>query len=1053
MAIQTSFPKVADQIITYNKNIVELLSSINNLVRTTDNSVNVQITDENGVLRTYSLPSFNSLKADIERLNNNINSLYSIDAAGALIATDNTNKFKKIITVDLNREPNELGSLGLVSNFKTQPNWFFDSLLDPLLAVEFDLGTQIEDNVRKCLVRRYIVEFAKDINGNLTNLGQSALNSFNNLFNGNSNIVITEFENWHSTTPGLVEPLNPKFDEQVFDLEPNSLLYDGLFSVLRIQEDRVNRKLFYVLNTLDYIEIETGQLFKLAIGDELTVNSEKTSTKYRIIEVSTAESNPRIRVERIEGIEPIPVGISTLKIYSPVLYTKKVRVSIGYNEINVIFAKPVNADNNLIARRWSLGTGFNTSQLTLNSTSTANGLTMQEFYTDYVYDYGEVLKDLVAKKTPNKLAGTPNVPVLATENFKVVQINTHLTDTPDANLIKQKHNYQLNIKSEIEQIQAALTDRFKKVKVTKFPTEVLKKQANLEIEDLTRKKDSRSKLLASINKEIIDLASNPNTKVEPKFRARGFWQIPEAVATRGTKPQEVVQFRVQYRYVSNDGREAPVETYQLNGTQERASFSNWIEFKTDARKREFNQATGEYFWEIQDLESADTPNINQIDLAIQNGEKIELRVKSISEAGWPESPVESDWSEIITIQFPDDLNNILNENDFILQEANKEDLKVRMEGELSARGLDDHLSEQVVVNNVTYHHDSDKILSGFKDENGNALSLFDYLRSLQDKISSLEERILRAKGELEVIILRNNQEFVVNNGSETVFNIECEDYLESFTGNGIPAGRVYANDIYVIKDFVIRVRNKSTSSPLGLLSSSTYLQNSAVYNTSVPQMFWVNEKDELITSDGTGTTRTQLNNQFIWQVNYDSINDDSVTKLSENVGNSFTTTNSITNILSDKEFNIGFNETAILNFLGNNKSLLDPAKWIDEAISVQSTTKLLTTIHPVVQDLESIVETNSERIKTINPGDSNSVTIPLNIYFKMNSLDTTQSGLNYEYINLNGLRKTIKHIKKVKFLLQNEADNRAFTFSIKFNINRNKIIVKKVTPAINTSVR
>jgi len=1053
MAIQTSFPKVADQIITYNKNIVELLSSINSLVSTTDNSVNVQIADENGVLRTYSLPSFNSLKADIERLNNNINSLYSIDAAGSLIATDSSNKFKKIITVDLNREPNELGSLGSVSNFRTSPNWFFDSLLDPLLAVEFDLSTQIEDNVRKCLVRRYIVEFAKDVNGNLTNLGQSALNSFNDLFNGNSNIVITEFERWHSSTPGLVEPLNPKFDEQVFDLEPNSLRFDGLFNVLRIQEDRVNRKLWYVLNTLDYIEIETNQILQLAIGTEVIINSVRTSTRYRIIEVSTAESNPRIRVERVEGIEPIPVGIGTLKVYSPVLYTKRVRVSIGYNEINVVFAKPVNADNNLVARRWSLGTGFNTSQLTLSSTSTANGLTMQEFYTDYVYDYGEVLKDLVAKKTPNRLAGTPNAPTLVGDNFKVVQINTHLTDTPDANLIKQKHNYQLNLKSEIEQIQAALTDRFKKVKITKFPTENLKKQSNLEIEDLTRKKDSRSKLLASVTKEIIDLASSPNTKVEPKFRARGFWQIPEAVATRGTRPQEVVQFRVQYRYVSTDGREAPVETYQLNGTQQRASFSNWNEFKTDARKRQFNQSTGEYFWEIQDLESADTPNINQIDLAIQNGERIELRVKSISEAGWPESPVESDWSEIINIEFPDDLNNILNENDFILQEANKEDLKVRMEGELSARGLDEHLSEQVVVNNVTYHHDSEKILSGFKDENGNSLSLFDYLRSLQDKITSLEERILRAKGELEVIILRNNQEFVIKNGSETVFNVECEDYLESFSGNGVPTGRVYANDIYVIKDFVIRIKNKSTSSPLGLLSSSTYLQNSAVYNTSVPQTFWVNEKDELITSDVTGSTRTQLNNQFFWQVNYDSINDDDVTKLSENIGNSFTTTNSITNTLSDKEFNIGYNETNILNFLGNNKSLLDPAKWIDGVASVQSTTKLLTTIHPVVQDLETIVETNSDRVKVINPGEPNYITIPLNIYFKMNSLDTNQSGLNYEYVNLNGQRKTIKHIKKVKFLLQNEADNRAFTFSIKFNINRNKVIVKKVTEAINTSIR
>ena len=122
-------------------------------------------------------------------------------------------------------------------------------------------------------------------------------------------------------------------------------------------------------------------------------------------------------------------------------------------------------------------------------------------------------------------------------------------------------------------------------------------------------------------------------------------------------------------------------------------------------------------------------------------------------------------------------------------------------------------------------------------------------------------------------------------------------------------------------------------------------------------------------------------------------------------------------------------------------------------VSVQSTTKLLTTIHPVVQDLESIVETNSDRVKVVNPGSNEDIIIPINIYFKMNSLDTTQSGLNYEWINLNGLKKTIKHIKKIKFSLQNEADNRPFVFSIVFNINRNKIILKKVTQAINVSIK
>jgi hypothetical protein len=1041
MPIQSSFPKVADQILNFNKNIVDILSKINTIATTTDPTISLQILNENGVLKNYNIPSVNSLKSEIDRLNNNINSMYSIDTTGSLIQTS-PNNFKKVITVDLNREPNPISSLGSVNTFIATPNWFFDSMLNPMLNVELDLTGQIEDNVRKVQIRRYIVDFNKDTAGNFTNLGQSALNSFNTLFRGNSSINITDFENWHRTTPGIIEPLNPRIDEQVFDLEPNELLYDGIFSVLKIQEDRINRKIFYVLNTLDFLDVSLNQIQQLKVGSEVIVNREKTSTRYRILEISTSDVNPRIRVERVEGLEAIPVGIGTLKIYSPIVYKKNVRVSLGYNERNIIFAKPINTDNHLLSRNWSLGTGYWSNDLRLSSNSSDDGITMEQFYTDYVYDYGTVLQDLVAKKTPNKLAGTPVSPTLNSANFKVVQINKHLTDTPDSNLVKQKHNYQQSLKSELQQISQAITDKNKNMKFVKFKSEAAKKQAFLEIDELSKKKDSTSKLLATTNQEIIDISKNPLTKVDPVFRVRGFWSIPEAVITRSTKPQEIVQFRVQYRYVSKDGKETPIETFSIDNTQTTAAFSNWSEFKTDARKRIFDPSNGSYAWQIEDVSSADTPNINQLDIAIKANERVEVRIKSISEVGWPESPVESNWSDIISIDFPDNLNNVLNENGFILQEANKEDLKINMNRELSAKGLDEHLSDTFTVNNKVFHHDTAKILSGFKDENGVALDLYEYLKKMEDRIKGLEEKIKRAKGELEVVVLRNNQEFVVANGSEITFNIECEDYLVPFKGTGIPTGRVYQNNIYVIKDFVVKIRNKSIDSPLGLLSSRTYLSNGSVYNSNTPQIFWVNDQDELITSETSGQTKTQLNYQYVWSVNYDSITSNTVNKLSENIGNQFNSvaSNSITSVLSSPEFNIGYYDNTILNFIGNNKSILDNAKWIDTNISVNSTTKLLTSVHPVVKKLEDIVETNTDQVRSLDPGNNNSIIIPLNIYFKMNSLDNNQPGLNYQYLNLNKLKNTVKHIKKVKFLLENEADNKNFTFTVKFNINRSKVI-------------
>ena len=279
MPIQSSFATVSEQIVSFNSNIVEILSKINSLSTTTNPNVDVRIFDSSGVLTTYSLPSFTFLKSEIERLNNSINSLYSIDTTGALIQTTSQNQFKKIITVDLNREPNPIATLDTVTQFKVEKNWFFDSMLNPILKIEFNLSDKIENNVRKCLVRRYIVDFANDANGNLTTLGQSALTSFNNLYRGNTNIDVQEFENWYKTTPGIVEPINPNYDEQMFDLQPNSILYDGVFNVIRIEEDVLNRKLWYHLNTLDYLINETTEVKQLSIGSELIINQAISNKK------------------------------------------------------------------------------------------------------------------------------------------------------------------------------------------------------------------------------------------------------------------------------------------------------------------------------------------------------------------------------------------------------------------------------------------------------------------------------------------------------------------------------------------------------------------------------------------------------------------------------------------------------------------------------------------------------------------------------------------------------------------------------------------------------
>jgi hypothetical protein len=1048
MSIQSSYSNIAEQVINFNNNVVNLLSNINNLVTTSEPAITVNITDQSGVARQFTLPSFGYLKSEIDRLNNNINSIYSINDAGALIQPSNGTRFRKVVTVDLNREPNDLSGLNLVSTFVQRKNWFFDGLMNPQLFIELDLSNKIENNVRKILCRRYIPEFSKDPSGKFTPLGQSAVNSFNLNFRNKNNFTLEEYLEWHRVTPGVVFPNNPNYDEQMFDLEPNKLEFDGLFTVIRVDEDTVNRKLWYHVDTLTYVRkfMQNGQelqeVKQLTIDDELIINTPVSSTRYKIIEISNLSSNTRLRFERVEGIDPIPVGIGVLKIYSPVIYDKRVLISVGYNERNAVFVKALNMDNYILSKNWSTGLGFWTNDLRERQ----SGLSMDQFYSDNVLDYGQVLSDLVTKKIPNTLAAVPSTPLLQLNNFKVVQVNRHLTDTPDTNLLKSKHNQQKNLKSEVNQLLNAISEKNKKLKSTRFASAADRKQFANEIDYLNKQKESKSKLLASITSEILDLSRSPNIKADPLFRVRGFWPMPDPITSRGTKPQKVVQFRVQYKYLSKDGRESPIETTKVsNGTTTtNASISNWVEFKSEVRKREFYASSGTYEWLDENIADPDEPNINQLDIPIRYGERVAIRVKSISEVGWPESPIESGWSDELIVEFPDSLNNVINDNEFVLREAMKEDLRTTVQNDLNARGLDEHLSGQFSVGNTTYHHSADKIVSGFRDDNGTQLDLLRYLQLLENRVKSLEEKIKRAKGELEVIIFRNSEAQTIKNGSTITFNVDCEDYLDEYTAPGVPTGRVYRNTVYVIKEFLLKVKNKSADTPLGLLSNRNYLtSNDEVYSIGAPQVFWVNQNDELIVDNSTGLTKTQKDNQFIWAVNYDSLSVRTLgilsTKLAQNIGNdfSFLGNNSLSDVLSTSEFNIGWDENAILSFVGNNNSLTDINKWLDRSQSAFSTRRLLTSVHPEIQSLEKIQETNIDKTKVIEPGQLGDIDIPINIYFKINALDPSLPGLNYEYVNFNRNSRvtSITHTKKLKFLLENEAENRPFVFTIQFNIS------------------
>ncbi|MFW6243497.1 MAG: hypothetical protein ACOC2W_04990, partial [bacterium] len=497
-AQRNSFVSIAEQVQLLNNNAVSLITSMNNIVTSQDSSVNVVQLDNQGNETTYSLPTVGKLQSDINIINNNIKRLSGLNDNTVHVIEGNSTK--KIYLSDLSREPNRIDRLNTVSNFSSTNNWFFESLMNPMLSVKFNLTDKIDRDVDGIISRRYIVKFEKNDDGTYTEMGESARNEFMSTFVNKTDINLSDFLDWltNPTNTGVINNTRPTYDEQIFDFEYQEIDQQGLYSVMSQEIDSVNNKLWYHIYPNIYTT-RSGEEFVLKVNDELILNRQDSVTRWKIVETSTASSEFRVRLQRIEGYDPVPTGSNTLKFYGGKSVDNNIKVSVGFDEHLVIFVKPINSKTKIKGSVWSRGTGLYTNDLVLD---TDNNVSMSQYYIDTVYDYGLLLKDMIKKNIPVKYAAIPNEPTLLEENFKVVQINKHLTDTPDSKELKDLHSQKINTKTKLEQVNSAIIQKNRELSVRKFPSVAERSKSQNELTKLTQEQESLSKLLSSVTNQM-----------------------------------------------------------------------------------------------------------------------------------------------------------------------------------------------------------------------------------------------------------------------------------------------------------------------------------------------------------------------------------------------------------------------------------------------------------------------------------------------------------------------------------------------------------------------
>ena len=118
-------------------------------------TVEIEVIDENNQISKVFVPSYGQLKADINRIDNNIKQLSGIGESNANVQLED-GSFRKLILSNLKVEGNTIGSMNTPTEFNTKTNWFFESFLNPLLYVSFNFTGQVPADTERCKLQRFI---------------------------------------------------------------------------------------------------------------------------------------------------------------------------------------------------------------------------------------------------------------------------------------------------------------------------------------------------------------------------------------------------------------------------------------------------------------------------------------------------------------------------------------------------------------------------------------------------------------------------------------------------------------------------------------------------------------------------------------------------------------------------------------------------------------------------------------------------------------------------------------------------------------------------------
>lgn len=718
----------------------DMLTTINKSMSTKASEISMTLTNVDGTTQKVKVPSFLYLENRLEELSMNMSSLYSVPKTGEAWMSSNGDTMKIVLEKN-NVSPvtPTITTQSIIARYKD--NNFLKDLVSPKTYVKIDISNLPIDG--DSILMKKIILHDTDLYDTLNQKGIETYGDFvAALYNYKKGSDYDEYDN-------------------TIDLPIKSNKYTSNFNILTVDDEYTEsstKKVTYTLHldTIEYYNIDDTTIsYTLKAGDIIYIDNNVATWKVKNVNTDNME----VRIEEVVG----HVALQTTKENSNMtfhIYDTSLENS-GYAEIPleedtyvIVFLAIV---RNGIRSEWS-------SPLFINLSSTyvmdeggnyiqdsyGNNLTYTEYYKKYCTNIGDLILGItktaypqVSNYTSTQLQEIEEGTAMqqAVSNtfdediiLQVVPINKHLVDDVTTDEIKQLHEEKAQISQQLLTLESSINEVTNTLATTDFSKDTTNTQENLKSQ-LTNYYNQRIELQKQQN-SIIDTINVKSTSLtvtgnSVKYRVRGVTStssLDTYIKENVDENIELIGLDVEYKYKSTLKDTTSVTVVNSS------TFTDWNKLPTIERDREVVFTSSGYGIEFVDYNS--TSNIikwNQIDIPIQQGEDVIIRLRYKLNIGQPFMSIYTPWSDEKTITFPSqykddiDLTTILDQN-------SDDTITAAFSKTLIENGYASHIQDKVVTSEHTFYHIPESIYSGFNTPENKMISLKDKLYDINSSI-------------------------------------------------------------------------------------------------------------------------------------------------------------------------------------------------------------------------------------------------------------------------------------------------------------------------------